>query len=352
MSRSDRQDVQNEIDNLLTEIDRVSETTKFNETYLLKGTAATGTSNNQATVYLKAHDAGIKGTFSLIHTGASKSTATLKVTLKAGTLTSTSGTVQKFTIGSKTYRIVSDDVKATTSAADVKTVAEAVNLIGKALKLANSVGVDKTLATASATIAVKAGDENKVFVAGKDNKSVDTKNANGFGLDVDAEKKFAKGLDAGEYTFSITAGTALAQRDLNISLHVGADADMTNKIGLDIKAMDTNGLGIAGLSVMDAEDADQTGEVATYAIDAIEDAIKRVSEQRSSLGAVQNRIEHTIKNVDNVIENTTAAESQIRDTDMASQMVQYSKNNILAQAGQAMLAQANQSNQGVLSLLG
>ena len=76
-----------------------------------------------------------------------------------------------------------------------------------------------------------------------------------------------------------------------------------------------------------------------------------VSEQRSALGAVQNRLEHTINNLDNVVENTTAAESQIRDTDMATEMVKYSNNNILAQAGQAMLAQANQSNQGVLSLL-
>ena len=81
-------------------------------------------------------------------------------------------------------------------------------------------------------------------------------------------------------------------------------------------------------------------------------AIQDVSEQRSDLGAIQNRLEHTINNLDNVVENTTSAESAIRDTDMASEMVKYSNNNILAQAGQAMLAQANQSNQGVLSLLG
>ena len=84
---------------------------------------------------------------------------------------------------------------------------------------------------------------------------------------------------------------------------------------------------------------------------AIKDAIDKVSKQRSDLGAVQNRLEHTINNLDNVVENTTAAESRIRDTDMATEMVKYSNNNILAQAGQAMLAQANQANQGVLSLL-
>lgn len=77
----------------------------------------------------------------------------------------------------------------------------------------------------------------------------------------------------------------------------------------------------------------------------------KISIQRSALGAIQNRLDHTIKNLDNVVENATAAESQIRDTDVAEEMVRYSNNNILQQAGQSMLAQANQSNQGVLSLL-
>jgi flagellin len=95
-----------------------------------------------------------------------------------------------------------------------------------------------------------------------------------------------------------------------------------------------------------------TATAAKAAIAQITKAIASVSSQRSDLGAVQNRLEHTIKNLDNVVENTTSAESSIRDTDMASMMVEFTKNNILAQAGQSMLAQANQSNQGVLSLLG
>ncbi len=90
---------------------------------------------------------------------------------------------------------------------------------------------------------------------------------------------------------------------------------------------------------------------ANDSITAIQAAINQVSSQRSALGALQNRLEHTIANLDNVAENTQAAESRIRDTDMASEMVEYSKNNILAQAGQSMLAQSNQSTQGVLSLL-
>ena len=147
--------------------------------------------------------------------------------------------------------------------------------------------------------------------------------------------------------FSITKGTYQQQEALNFSLHVGADADMTNKISVKIDTMDTAGLGIKGLNVKDT-----SGAAATYAIDAIADAVAKVSAQRSLLGAVQNRLEHTINNLDNVVENTTAAESQIRDTDMATEMVKYSNNNILAQAGQSMLAQSNQANQGVLSLLG
>ena len=92
-------------------------------------------------------------------------------------------------------------------------------------------------------------------------------------------------------------------------------------------------------------------DMANATLNAVQDAINRISTQRSALGALQNRLEHTIANLDNVAENTEAAESRIRDTDMASEMVEYSKNNILAQAGQSMLAQANQSTQGILSLL-
>ena len=108
--------------------------------------------------------------------------------------------------------------------------------------------------------------------------------------------------------------------------------------------MNATGLGVNGLD-MSSQGA------AKGCISTIKDAIADLNEQRADLGAIQNRLEHTINNLDNVVENTTAAESQIRDTDMASEMVKYSNNNILAQAGQAMLAQSNQANQGVLSLL-
>ncbi len=125
-------------------------------------------------------------------------------------------------------------------------------------------------------------------------------------------------------------------------LQVGAEKGQTISISID--AMSATGLSITGVSV-----ADKTG--AQNAISSIKAALAKVSDQRSTLGAIQNRLEHTIKNLDNVVENTTSAESAIRDTDMATEMVRYSNNNILAQAGTSMLAQANQSNQNVLSLL-
>lgn len=126
------------------------------------------------------------------------------------------------------------------------------------------------------------------------------------------------------------------------NLQVGALKDQS--IQISIGNMDSTTLGVTSLKVSSFGDAGTS-------MKAIQDAIEKVSTQRSNLGAIQNRLEHTIANLDTTAENTQAAESLIRDTDMASAMVEYSKNNILAQAGQSMLAQANQSNQGVLSLL-
>ena len=138
----------------------------------------------------------------------------------------------------------------------------------------------------------------------------------------------------------------LLDGNFDTELQVGADEAADNQIAFTIGAMDATGLQINGISVAGADNTAAKGAITT-----IQGAIKTLNEQRSNLGAIQNRLEHTIANLDNVVENTTAAESQIRDTDMATEMVKYSNNNILAQAGQAMLAQANQANQGVLSLL-
>ena len=284
-SEDDRQAIQDEIDQLLTEVDRVAETTKFNETYLLKGDGSGGK------LLLEAHDAGIKGTsWDVADDGK---TATLTIDVSNGAKINLEGVEYTVTTG--------------TAGVGEITQASAIADITKALTDANLIGTGKT----AMTVAVNA---------------VTT--------------------TATAATFEVKMEEIDVVKPLEFSLHVGADADMTNKIGVTIDGMDSKSLGIAGLNVKD-----DSGIAATYAIDAIADAVAKVSAQRSALGAVQNRLEHTIANLDNVVENTTAAESRIRDTDMAEEMVEYSKNNILAQAGQSMLAQANTSTQGVLSLL-
>jgi len=130
-------------------------------------------------------------------------------------------------------------------------------------------------------------------------------------------------------------------------LQVGSESAVDQTISLNISSMSASGLGLTSTSIKVS-----THSAAQSSIATIKSAMTKVSKLRSKLGAVQNRLEHTIANLDNVVENTTAAESRIRDTDMAAEMVKFSNRNILQQAGQAMLAQANQSNQGVLSLLG
>lgn len=145
-----------------------------------------------------------------------------------------------------------------------------------------------------------------------------------------------KELDLGEMTN--------LYRDINVSIHAGADCDMTNKIGINTVDASAKALGINELDML-------TEEGATNAINEVCKAIQVVSAYRSYFGAVQNRIEHTIANLDNVVENTQAAESRIRDTDMAKEVVNNTKLNILEQAATSMMSQANQSTQGVLSLL-
>ena len=293
LSEDDRNNIQDEVDQLVTEIDRVSETTKFNETYLLKGDENKTKISN--TVYSSPQMGLVKDAM------AAGSTLEVKTPMDA-----TGKTVYTFTSGlavgsSWAGKKVIDD-SATAGAGDIK--------------LADA----KTAELAAM---------NSVITSYKDEMGVK-----------------AVTLKAGDNDVTSTSKTFTYNDSLNISLHVGADSSDDNKISMQIDSMNSDFLGIKGLKV-----SGKTYLQATGSIDTISDAISKVSKQRSSLGAVQNRLEHTINNLDNVSENTTSAESRIRDTDMAKEMVNYSKNNILAQAGQSMLAQANQSNQGVLSLL-
>ncbi|SFN62978.1 flagellin [Pseudobutyrivibrio sp. UC1225] len=391
-SESDRSSIQDEINQLTTEIDRVAETTKFNESYLLKGDY--GTKN----IKIAAHDAGLDGTLTQ---NTEKATFTMNA-LAMGDSYTIGGT--KYTIGvagnnpsdqlDKAMKalgltngandldpgaVIKIDGKSFTIAgatnadtAEVKKdeldtfagVGSTIEYNGKSVKLFNTAtgpaadrnGVDEkdaTLITADHAYELIANEFKAASSIGSDEviQTVDKEYNNTTYNSTNTNNKLASELETSgkrnKVTFSLTKGEATVQEDLTFNLHVGSDADMTNKIGVTISAMDSAALGIKGINVADA-----TGKAATYAIDAIADAVSKVSAQRSSLGAIQNRLEHTIANVDNVVENTNASESRIRDTDMAEEMVNYSKNNILTQAGQAMLAQANQSTQGVLSILG
>ena len=217
------------------------------------------------------------------------------------------------------------------------TAAKAYQLMSNELRAASSIGCDAII------------DLPTVKIAGDQFYDKDTTDPNDTTAKTKVNGKLpgaVTGANLQKVEFIMKKGTAVVQKSLSFNLHVGSDADMTNKIGVTIDSMTATALGLQGLNVGDA-----TGKAATYAIDVISDALAKVSAQRSGLGAIQNRLEHSIANLDNVVENTDASESRIRDTDMAEEMVTYSKNNILMQAGQSMLAQANQATQGVLSLL-
>ena len=357
-SNTDRKAIQDEIDQLTTEIDRVSETTKFNETYLLKGDGAEKAHN------VNAHDAGLDGV-TLTDKGDTVD-VTLK-TLNAGDKISIAG--KNYSIGStadeakKLLGTTYDgSVKATINGTEYTLVANGAE--DKPANKLNKASIE-ALVVGGATVEVggkkafvitdKApnadgidDNDSTVITAGKayQLQTAEIVKASSIGTDTVAKNKTTVNDAFGTATtnFTLQKGTVSYKDALSFNLHVGADADMTNKITVNIDSMNSAGLGVKGIKADTEQDA-------TYAIDAIADAISTVSSQRSALGAVQNRLEHTINNLDNVVENTTSAESRIRDTDMAEEMVNYSKNNILAQAGQSMLAQANQSNQGVLSLL-
>ena len=307
-SADDRQYIQDEIDQLTTEIDRVSETTKFNEAYLLKGDSTT---TDKATFiqsgYAVAKDLYAEGS------DAALTTAQLKEALEKG---------QK--IYTDTAANGQTDDKIAKANRDYAYVTKLYDKDGKEVSAENVLAGKNADGTTAA---------QKYYISDA-GETGNTNNANVAIAVADAKK---------------TDGTGyLEQFDVNgklsFNLHVGADSSSNNKIGVEISSMSAAGIGVKNLKVDTEYDA-------TAAVDRISAAIQKVSTQRSALGAVQNRLEHTINNLDNVVENTTSAESQIRDTDMATEMVKYSNNNILAQAGQAMLAQSNQANQGVLSLL-
>ena len=335
MSEDDRQNVQDEIDQLVDEIDRVSETTKFNETYLLKGdntsngntkSLKTGAEIGQIdglTVKAKADAKYTDNDSVKIGKVVVESSDDSVVTVDKDNITDVAGNIAKITTDGTEVVVTKNDGNTDTYAtvADFKTAYAGLGIAG-----AGAATISKALDTATAN--------TSDTVTG-----TYTGNLNSYKVGDDVNVKLAVGA-SGE--------TALSNgsKALLLSFQVGADTTSENKISVTMDSMSAKSIGVDGIKVTGSDSTN-----ADKAVDTISDAIKQVSKQRSALGAVQNRLEHTISNLDNVVENTTSAESRIRDTDMAEEMVSYSKNNILMQAGQSMLAQANQQNQGVLSLL-
>ncbi|MCM1190522.1 MAG: flagellar hook protein [bacterium] len=427
-SVDDREYIQNEIDQLVTEIDRVAETTKFNETYLLKGNnqvdkvytatykagdapssatltaaklyQADGTTEITTVDELKAYldadpDAKVIKTPATV-TGGTKAVATTDYTINPESVVDKDGnafTGNAYQLGSDTAETgtILDVIKGGT---DLYSDTDASGNQGADTKLSVKpesatitnpiVDEDGNEMDAAAVLAAHKASEDMYTTAPTKTAAVEATAADytytpGGAIalyDVNGNKISENGLDS--YLDIAEDGTATIKETkelfsdnkgqnkitdadlatyieigktktaaLDLDLHVGADATENNQISMKIESMSASGLGVDGLKV-----DGKTDENALNAIETVKAAIQRVSTQRSALGAIQNRLEHTINNLDNVVENTTSAEAQIRDTDMATEMVKYSNNNILAQAGQAMLAQANQSNQGVLSLLG
>jgi flagellin len=373
-STSDRSYIQDEIDQLTTEIDRVAQTTKFNETYLLKGdsTLSKGYSINYAKpTATTTGSAGFKQddttkaslALSFESTASNDKVNDLIKSLKSQGVTIT--TTANHSVGILTLNgdaATNYNVVATTSGG-TNTQYEIQDLQGNKIALATvtqSSLMDGTVTmVASSNQAQQSSTELQTYYDADGNAISANALDNYFGvatngsvyLKADAGSIYdATGNAIARGTLFTNAANELKSTQdqtaaLNIKFQVGADTSSTNKISINIDAMSAKGLGINGLKV-------STTSTADAAVNTISEAIQKVSKQRSALGAIQNRLEHTINNLDNVVENTTSAESAIRDTDMATEMVTYSNANILSQAGQAMLAQSNQSNQGVLSLLG
>lgn len=397
-SESDREAIQMEIDQLTTEIDRVSETTKFNETYLLKGDQdATKVANYKYKAYTTAKAAAIASSEATPTANTMKDTVTgisLAVTFNNAASQDKQNDLAKALVSQGVNASVSSvwdpnksggagavdkyNFSLNGSAANQFTVVakDATNFEiqdKNGNKIADVVASGKPASGWTAATATAAGSSAKAVISAGSGTAANVVGESAAYYDRDGNKIAANALS--DYFSIASDGTVKARVDapdvydalgnkttldaalidgkkdltgaLVLKLHVGADATSNNQISVNIETMSAKGLGINGLKVDGADD-----ENALNAIDTIKEAIQKISNQRDELGAVQNRLEHTINNLDNVVENTQSAEAAIRDTDIAKEMVQYTNNNILQQAGTSMLSQANQSNQLALSLLG
>lgn len=346
---TDRGEIQKEIDQLTSEIDRIANTTEFNTKKLINGGAAVGTTvtgeaADQINVLGGSGDTKVDATVTItaftVATADTSSATTATFATKNATLADDSAiTINGIAFNFDSSNTVQDALD-TINGAGIGVTATHNDMQGIVIKsdtvgsksdlqisgLANSFlgadtitqGVDATITATD--VATYTADGNKITVQAGD----------------------AKGL---EFTVSGATGAATITVDSNggLNMQIGANENQNMYIGIgDMRAA---ALGVNSIDV-------STPTSAGNAITTINDALEKVSAERSKLGAYQNRLEHTIKNLDNTAENLQAAESRIRDVDMAKEMMEFTKNNILQQASTAMLAQANAAPQAVLQLLG
>lgn len=309
----DRANIQDELSQLVDEIDRISQTTQFNTKNLLDGSMSGVVASDTANV--------------LTNTA-----------LASATDTTTLLTVLQDDNGDSLGIAVGDTIKVSWTVngelkTDSLTVGATDDLAALMAKITSgATTVDTTAGDTQGDVAVTAGSMGYANAIGAINFEVS---------DADGEVNSEASAALSAFTETTAAKEAKTQ-DGRAVLQIGANSGQIMKVS--ISDMGANALGIAKLDV-----SSQAG--ASIAVSVIDEATAKVSSQRSYLGAVQNRLDHTINNLDTASENLSAAQSQIADVDMAAEMMEYTKNNVLSQAATAMLAQANQQPQNVLSLL-
>ncbi|MCM1048182.1 MAG: flagellar hook protein [Clostridiales bacterium] len=354
------------------------ETGKLTVESKLSGNKTDNSKNSVTDIEFKAKDGKLTTAFDgdTTKTPAVGESVKISLTDKDGTMKLTSG--NSITIDGKTYTYDKDKASTTDDANTFKSIEDLQNLLGNNYEVTVNVDSKVTYKTvhhnsSDGTGAITDANggpvstENKIESDGTLKAASKATEIESLALtdfdgvpEADAAAPNNVAASAGD-AVTYKSAVSMAGLSLNIarkatvdmsdalhfSLQVGADTTEENKINVDIESMSAKSLGIDNVSVTgkDSTNADE-------AVNTVADAIAKVSKQRSALGAIQNRLEHTINNLNNVVENTTSAEAAIRDTDIATEMVKYANNNILQQAGTSMLAQANQSNQLALSLLG
>lgn len=388
----DRKALQDEVSALKDEINRIADSTNFNGIKLLDGSMGNGTTGVTATSTANTpatagnFNAAVTFSVSGLEAGKTFSVKTVAAAADAGVKADADGNITISLLGgagskytqADIDRIIKDatlpasasnlkvnidkDIEITTAGAATQVNAAVIAKAGNAyIKKTTTGGVDVTVSSGTAgkdtrditfnttTVGVSiAGNGNvtvgfesaKSYTAGEVNAMLEKAGAN---MKVSYEGSVS-GTDLATFgTGTLDKGTGLASGG-GLKLQIGDTNDTWNQLDLSISDMHVDALGIGSLDIGSREGA-------SAAISKITDAINQVSTSRGKLGAIQNRLEHTINNLGVTTENITAAESRIRDVDMAKEMMEFTKNSVLMQSAQAMLAQANQQPQSVLQLL-